>query len=134
KASWVLALCMAALVLEVNGQDVTVTGTVFNQETNEPLPGVNIIVKGTTTGTSSDADGAFELAVPSLSDTLVFSFIGFQSRSIPINGRTQLQVGLNPSTIAGEEMVVVGYGTTLKKDLTGAVATVTAEDIASVGA
>ncbi|MDZ7694062.1 MAG: carboxypeptidase-like regulatory domain-containing protein [Balneolaceae bacterium] len=101
----------------------TVSGQVVDNE-GETLPGVNILVMGTTTGTSSDADGNWELNVPSLQDTLVFSFVGFQRQEIPINGRTQIDVTMQPQTYSGEELVVVGYGTQRKETLTGSVSSV----------
>jgi len=116
-----------------NPQQEQVQGTVIDAETGDPLPGVNIIIKGTNTGTSSNQDGRFGLAVSSLTDTLVLSFIGYETREVLINGRSTLQVQLRPSTISGEELVVVGYGATQKEDLTGAVGTVGAEEIASAG-
>lgn len=103
--------------------DETVTGTVTDNE-DEPLPGVNIMVKGTTSGTSTAADGGFELQVTSLQDTLIFSFIGFQTQEVPIAGRTVIDVQLMPQTYAGDELVVVGYGTQTRETLSGSVSSV----------
>lgn len=108
-----------------------ITGTVTDAETGATLPGVNILVKGTTTGASTNADGQYSLNVESLQDTLVFSFIGYQTKQIPINGRTQIDVALVPQAIAGEELVVVGYGTQEKSDLTGSVSSVKGEELMS---
>ncbi|WP_310684812.1 SusC/RagA family TonB-linked outer membrane protein [Aliifodinibius sp. S!AR15-10] len=110
-----------------------VEGTVTDAETGDPLPGVNIVIKGTTTGTSTNTNGHFELTVSSLSDTLIFSFIGYQNREVPLNGRSNLNIALSPAAISGEELVVVGYGSAQKKDLTGAVGTIGSEDISSKG-
>src|SRR5690625_4028615 len=107
----------------------TVTGTVTDSETGQTLPGVNILVKGTTTGTSTNADGQFQLDAPSLQDTLVFSFIGYETQEVPLGGRTQLSVELIPQTVAGEELVVVGYGTQEESDLTGSVSSVNSEEL-----
>lgn len=106
----------------------TVSGQVVDNE-GESLPGVNILVMGTTSGTSSDADGNWELSVPSLQDTLVFSFVGFQRQEIPINGRTQINVTMQPQTYSGEELVVVGYGTQRRETLTGSISSVGGEDL-----
>lgn len=103
--------------------DETITGTVTDNQ-GESLPGVNIVIKGTTQGTSSGANGEFEMQVPTLQDTLVFSFIGFHTLEVPINGRTELNVRLQPQTYSGEELVVVGYGEQEKTTLTGAVSSV----------
>jgi len=107
----------------------TVSGTVTDAQSGETLPGVNIIVKGTTTGTSTGSDGHYQLNVSSLQDTLVFSFIGYQRRVIPINGRTTINIALKLQTISGEEMVVVGYGTQKKKNLTGSISSVSSDQL-----
>ena len=107
----------------------TVRGRVTVASTSEGLPGVNIVIQGTTTGTSTDAEGAYELQVESLQDTLVFSFIGYQPETVPIDGRTEIDVALQEQVIAGEELVVVGYGTVQKSDLTGSVSSLPAEQL-----
>lgn len=106
----------------------TITGTVFDAETEESLPGVNIMVKGTTTGTATDREGAFNLNVPSLQDTLVFSFIGYQTQEVPINGQTEIDVAMQPLAISGEELVVVGYGVQERRDVTGSVSSIEPRD------
>ncbi|MDR8392426.1 TonB-dependent receptor [Aliifodinibius sp. S!AR15-10] len=109
----------------------TVSGQVVDNQ-GETLPGVNILVKGTTTGTTSGADGTWELGVPSLQDTLVFSFVGFQRQEVAINGRTSIDVIMLPQTVSGEELVVVGYGEREKETLTGSVSAVGGEDLEKV--
>ncbi len=106
-----------------------VAGTVTDASTGETLPGVNVVVKGTSTGTSTNSEGQYELSVPSLEDTLVFSFIGYQTQEVPINGRTSIDVVMQTQAIAGEELVVVGYGAVRKEDLTGAVGSINSETI-----
>src|SRR5699024_949366 len=115
--------------LRVSGLQEEINGTVSDAKTGEPLPGVNILVKGTTTGASTGAEGEFELTVPSLQDTLVVTFIGYDRREIPIDGRTTLDIQLIPGAIQGEEMVVVGYGTRQKKTLTGSVNAISSEEL-----
>src|SRR5699024_5591522 len=95
-----------------------------------PLPGVNVIIQGTTTGTATELDGSYELLVASLQDTLVYSFIGFQTQVVPINGRTEVNVEMVPQTLSGEEMVVVGYGTQRKVSLIGAQSSLANEEVA----
>lgn len=114
---------VAADVLEV------ISGRVTDASTDETLPGVSIVVKGTTRGTSTDAEGEFELNVPSLNDTLQFSFLGFETREVPIAGRTTLNIELQPSVLVGDDVVVVGYGTQTKRDLTGSVGSISDQDI-----
>lgn len=107
----------------------TVKGQVTDAATGETLPGVSILIKGSSRGTSTDAQGTFELTVPSLSDTLQFSFLGFEPKEVPIGGRTTLNVALMPEVLQGDEVVVVGYGTQTKKDLTGSVGSISDQDI-----
>lgn len=109
-----------------NPVDEKVSGTVTDGQSGETLPGVNILVKGTTTGTSTDSIGHYELNVSSLQDTLRFSYIGYQKQLIPINGRHKIDVALTPQALTGEELVVVGYGTQRESDLTGSVSQVQA--------
>ncbi|MGD8427690.1 MAG: TonB-dependent receptor [Balneolaceae bacterium] len=109
----------------------TVTGTVTEAATGETLPGVNIIVKGTNIGTSTNGEGDFELNVPSLQDTLVFSFIGFKKQVVPINGRTNINIMMSAQALTGEEVVVVGYGTQQRKDLTGSLTSVSGDEVSS---
>lgn len=109
-------LCSTALA-----QQQRVNGTVTDAQTGNPLVGVNILVQGTTTGTITDANGHYSLSVPSLSDTLRFSFVGYQTKMIPIDGRTTIDVSLQPEAIVGQELVVVGYGTQREEFLTGSI-------------
>lgn len=86
-----------------------ISGRVTDAKTGEPLPGVNIAVKGTTTGTSTDSEGHYEFNVSSLQDTLIFSYVGYQTREIPINGRTQIDIALNAVAFS-EDLVVTALG------------------------
>ncbi|GEO05417.1 SusC/RagA family TonB-linked outer membrane protein [Adhaeribacter aerolatus] len=95
----------------------------------EALPGVTIVVKGTTIGTTSDAGGRYSLAVPDNKGILVFSFIGFTPKEVPINGQQSLNVTLTDDVKALDEVVVIGYGTQTKRDLTGAVSQVKATQL-----
>jgi TonB-dependent starch-binding outer membrane protein SusC len=103
--------------------DITITGTV-KEDTGSPLPGVNVLVKGTTVGTVTDANGDFSIAVPSNESVLVFSFIGFISQEIAVNGQTNINVTLASDSQTLSEVVVVGYGTQDKQDVTGAISSV----------
>lgn len=101
---------------------VTVTGTVVNEK-NETIPGATVAVKGTTTGTITSADGAF--SVKAASDAVLsVSFIGFKSIDVPVNGKNNLKITLKEDNKLMEEVVVVGYGTQKRVNLTGAVATI----------
>jgi TonB-dependent starch-binding outer membrane protein SusC len=131
--SMMLAFMLASVPV-VQAQEQTVTGSVTDLETRETLPGVNIVVKGTTIGTATNPDGEFSLSVPSASDTLVFSYLGFQSVEIPLNGRSTLSVGLAPQVFSGEELIVIGYGTVTKRDLTGSVTSIDPAKLSQVPA
>ena len=115
------------LDLTASAQQVTIRGTVTDGTTGDPMPGVNIVVSGTTTGTMTDAAGSFTLDVPNANATLQFSFIGYVSQSVPLGGRTTLAISLTSDVAQLREVVVVGYGTQLKRDLTGSVTRVDAE-------
>ena len=96
----------------------------------QPLPGVTVVVKGTTIGTVTDADGEFSLNIPLDAETLQFSFVGMQTQEIPVNERAVINVTLTEEVSEIEEIVVIGYGTVKKKDLTGAVSSVQGTTIA----
>ncbi len=110
---------------------LTVTGKVTESEKNELLAGVNVVIKGTTTGTATDANGAYSLQVPDPNATLVFSFIGYNLREVPLGGRSVVDVALEADVKSLNEVVVVGYTTSRKEDLTGSVAVVDVEPIRS---
>jgi TonB-linked SusC/RagA family outer membrane protein len=110
-------------------QAVTVSGVITEQGSNEPLPGVNIIVKGTANGTTSDTNGAFSIQV-SPSDVLVFSFIGYAPVEIAVGNQTTLTVALTADVTQLNEVVVVGYTTQKKGEITGSVAVVDVDRVA----
>ncbi|MDZ7682759.1 MAG: SusC/RagA family TonB-linked outer membrane protein [Fodinibius sp.] len=122
-------LLSANTVASQKAAEATVTGTVTDGSTGNTLPGVNILVKGTSRGTSTGSDGKFELTVPTLQDTLVFSYIGYRTEEIPINGRTTLDISLQQQAVAGEEIVVIGYGTQQKKNVSGSISSVSSDDL-----
>jgi len=117
---------VAEVIEEVFQQ--TVTGRVTDAQTGEALPGVNIIIEGTSIGTTSNVDGEFELEVPDLNETLVFTYIGYERQVVVIEERSELDIALQVSVIAGDEMVVIGYGTVRRSDLTGSVASISSEN------
>jgi len=104
----------------------TVSGTVSDM--NGPVPGVNIIVKGTSNGAQSDFDGNYSIDNVDSNATLVFSYIGYVTQEVGVNGRSTINVTMQEDIEALSEVVVIGYGTTTVKDATGAVTAVTAED------
>ena len=107
----------------------SITGTITDAADKSPLAGVNIVEKGTTHGTMSDANGKYSLLVSDpVNGVLVFSFIGSQTQEIPITGKTIIDVALVAETKALNEVVVTGYGTVKRSDLTGSVASVTSKN------
>lgn len=114
-------------IIQIEMVDVTVTGKVID-ERGEPIPGVTVLVRGTTTGIATDLDGSYTLTVPEGS-TLVFSFIGFVSQEISVGNRSTIDVTLMEDETSMDEVVVVGYGTQKKATLTGAVTSVKGEAI-----
>src|SRR5690625_1082675 len=113
-----------------NRMQENVSGRVIDAETGDGLPGVNITIQGTSTGTATDLNGEFELRVPDLNQTLVFSYIGYERVEVPLDGRTVLSIEMESAAILGDELVVVGFGVQERANLTGSVSTVSAETIA----
>ncbi len=109
--------------------DKTITGKVTDQNSKEPLPGVSILAKGTNTGTTTDANGNYRLTVADNVTTLVFSFVGFESIEEDINNRNVINLSLTPDVQALSQVVVIGYGSVERKDLTGSVASIKNEEI-----
>ncbi|MFA5328235.1 MAG: TonB-dependent receptor [Prolixibacteraceae bacterium] len=107
----------------VSAQTVTVKGKVSDASTKEGIPGVNVVVKGTTNGVISNFDGEYSISAPSKA-MLTFSFIGYAPLELPVNGRKQIDVVLKIESTELDEVVAIGYGTVRKKDVTGSVASV----------
>ncbi|SKC15804.1 SusC/RagA family TonB-linked outer membrane protein [Dyadobacter psychrophilus] len=126
----------ASLVVSANGENglssvADITGKVTG-DNGEELPGVSILLKGTTTGATTDANGLYKLTIPAGNATLVFSYVGYISQEIEVNNRSVIDVKLLADTKALEEIVVVGYGTMKKSDVTGAITSVKAKDITAI--
>jgi TonB-linked SusC/RagA family outer membrane protein len=122
-------LCGTAYAQE---DSFTVSGTVVDSTSGQSLPGVNVQVVGTTIGTATDIDGQYALEAPSADATLQFSFVGYETETIDIQGRSTIDVFMQPSTLTGEEVVVVGYSEQRRADLTGSVQVVDTEDLAQL--
>ena len=127
-AMFLLGLLLALLPLLSQAQATrTVTGKVVDARSSA-LPGVTVVVQGTTIGASTSADGTFELQVPATSNTLSISSVGYTSQQVDITGQSTVQVTLQEDTKSLGDVVVVGYGTARKEDVTGSVATVTEKE------
>ncbi|MFC5412975.1 TonB-dependent receptor [Larkinella bovis] len=108
--------------------DRPISGKVTDEK-GEGLPGVSVVVRNTTRGTSTDADGTFRLSIPDGEATLVFSFVGYLNQEVSVGNRSSIDVSLQVDTKSLEEVVVVGYGTVKKSDLTGSLSQVKAKEL-----
>lgn len=120
------SLFFAAVFSFAFAQAQTVSGTVTDGQM--PIPGINIVIQGTSTGTTTDFDGFYTLDNVPADAVLVFSFVGYGTQEIPVNGRSTINVTMEEDAAALSEVVVIGYGSVVKRDATGAVATVSSED------
>jgi len=124
-----LALLLALAGPAAAQEQHRVEGTVTSAADGTVLPGVNVVVKGTTTGTTTDGSGQYALQVRSPTDTLVFSFVGYQTREVPVQDRTTLDVTLQSSTLTQDEVVVTGYQSQQRRTLTGSVSSVEVQEL-----
>lgn len=127
-----ILLVLFALVSTVALAQINVSGTIVDSG-GSPLPGTNVVEKGTTNGTQSDFDGNYSITVAD-NAILVISYIGFQSLEVPVDGRNRIDITLTEDAAALDEVVVTGYGSQSKRDLTGAVSTVETEQLLAVPA
>ncbi|MCW3466938.1 SusC/RagA family TonB-linked outer membrane protein [Chitinophaga nivalis] len=118
-------LCLAVATFAQS----SITGKVTGAEDGQPLPGVNITVPGTSSGTTTDSKGQFRLQLPAAATTLSFSFLGYEPQVVPIGNKTTLAVSLKSTSKGLGEVVVVGYGVQTRRDVTGTIASVKGADI-----
>lgn len=137
-ASWLqvpwlllLVLFFVCLAESANAQSLRVGG-VIKSSTGDTMPGVNVLLKGTTTGTASDIDGRYSIDVPSAESVLVFSFIGYVTKEVVVGNATTLDVQLEEDLASLSEVVVIGYGTQERAKVTGAISSVGAEQITAL--
>lgn len=121
-----LLVCLL-LSIQAFAQSQVVTGTVKSSEDGLPLPGVNIIEKGTSNGVVTDMEGTYQIEVPA-NAVIVFTYLGFKAQEVEVNGRTSIDVSLESDMEALDDIVVVGYGTQRKEDITSAVASVDSDE------
>ncbi|WKN42623.1 SusC/RagA family TonB-linked outer membrane protein [Tunicatimonas pelagia] len=126
KQASLLPLSDARSVEQLPSLEKTISGQVTD-ENGESLPGVNILVKNTTVGTVTDIDGNFRVTAPDNAETLVFSSVGYLTQEVAINNRTTINLTMSPNVESLSEVVVVGYGTQKKSDVTGSVVSVDSE-------
>lgn len=127
-----LILCFILVLVSAGAwaQQRTVTGTVTDVG-RQPLPGVTVVVMGTTIGTITDANGQFSISVPANAEALQISFVGMRAVEVPLTGQSNIEITLEEESVGIEEVVAIGYGTVRKSDLTGSVVSVGAEEIAA---
>ncbi len=123
-----LSILLFVFSQSLSAQEKTVTGKVTDSKDGSALAGVSIIAKSTNTGTQTKTDGTFSLTIPASTTTLVVSSVGYASQEVDITGKTSVDVSLVSSGTNLNEVVVIGYGTARRRDLTGAVSTVQAKD------
>lgn len=131
RLSLALTVALAFATSAVLAQGRTVTGTVTD-ESNAPLPGVSVLIKGTTTGTATDVSGNFSLNVPGNDAVLEISFVGYATQEITVGDRSTINVTLSPDVQQLSELVVTGYSIDKRRETTGSVATVKSEDLTVV--
>jgi S-adenosylhomocysteine hydrolase len=131
KIQFLLLLLFSAVTL-ASAQTRTVTGTITSAEDNSPLPGANVFVKGTTRGTVTNLDGLYTIDLQPGDEILVFSYIGYKDQEISAASQSVIDVVLAPQPIGIDEIVVIGYGTIRKSDLTGSVSSVKADDLVKI--
>lgn len=112
-----------------DAQQQKVTGKVIDANTNEPLIGVNVAVEGTTVGTITDVGGNYSLVPPGASATLVFTYIGYVTQKVQFQGQTTIDIKMTSEVLNLEEVVVIGYGTARKSDISGSVVSVSREEM-----
>jgi TonB-linked SusC/RagA family outer membrane protein len=133
-ATLTLAAVLTLTAPAASAQDRRVTGRITNGTDAQPVPGATVQVKGTTTGTAADANGNYAITVGSGNDVLVISAVGFVSQQVTVGSQSVVNVGLKEDAGQLSEVVVTGYSTQQKKDLTGAVAVVNPKELLSVPA
>ena len=116
----------------INAQTLQVTGQLTDAQTKESLPGVNVVIKGTTIGTIADMNGAFSIEVKEPKATLVFSFVGYVTKEVLVNGQTIINLQMETETSVLDEFMVVAYGTTKKSNLTGSAVAIDSEALKDV--
>ncbi|MBN1820345.1 MAG: TonB-dependent receptor [Prolixibacteraceae bacterium] len=126
----VLFVCMLLiLAFPVYSQTGTVTGKITDSKTGEELPGVNVVIKGTTIGVVTDINGNYRIDISSADAVLQYTFIGYTIQEIPVNGRSEINVQLVTSVTQLDEIIAVGYGSVPRANLTGSVSTVSSETL-----
>ena len=127
RKAWIVVVMVLCLSFPALAQKITVTGTVTDKS-GEPLIGASVLAKGTQQGTAIDFDGVYHIDVDA-NATLVFSYVGYDTQSVPVNGRTTVDVVMQENSVVLNEVVAIGYGTVKKSDATGAVSAIKPDEV-----
>ncbi|WDF57925.1 TonB-dependent receptor [Flavobacterium sp. KACC 22758] len=128
---WCLLVSFLLVNIVMHAQERKVTGKITSSEDLLGLPGANVYIKNSSVGATADMDGNYTVIVGEKNAVLVFNFVGFQTVEIPVGAKSIINVSLKPDTKALDEVIVVGYGTRKKSDITGSVSSVTAKELTS---
>ncbi len=134
RQSAVILLLLSGVTAVARAQGRIITGKVTDGTNGQPLAGGTVFIKGTTIGTATAPDGSYQVTIRSNNDTLVFSFVGLMTREVPVGDKTVINITLNPKNTELNDVVVIGYGTQKKSDLTGSVAVVSSREISKTNA
>ena len=126
---WCLLVSFLLINIVMHAQERKVTGKITSSEDLLGLPGANVYIKNSSVGASADMDGNYTVIVGEKNAVLVFNFVGFQTVEVPVGTKSVINVSLKPDTKALDEVIVVGYGTRKKSDITGSVSSVTAKEL-----
>lgn len=131
KALLIISLLLLPFI-SIVAQVRSISGTVVSAEDKLPIPGATVVVEGTSIGTSTNNEGKYSLSVPAGTEALTFSFVGMKPQVVPIEGRSVINVELEEQSLEIDEVVAIGYGIQKKSDLTGAVSSISAEEISEL--
>ena len=126
KTNLLLLFCTLFFAFNLHAQ-VSVKGMVTDSDNNQPIAGVNVLIKGSSTGAATDFDGSFSINVDK-GDILVFSYIGYSTLELTYNGELKLDISMSEDSSQLDEILLIGYGSTTKDDLTGAADLITSDD------
>ncbi|MEM6633910.1 MAG: TonB-dependent receptor plug domain-containing protein [Bacteroidota bacterium] len=127
--SYWLFIAIWGVCLNAYGQNRLIRGAVQQASDGAPLSGATVLIKGSTQGTFTQEDGRYQIEVPSDNATLVFKYVGFEEQEVPVAGRTTIDISMIASDQYLDEIVVIGYGSVKKSDLTGSVSSLKADDL-----
>ena len=131
KVKFLVSLIVSLICFNtITAQNIVVNGVVSSSEDNTPIPGVSVVIKDTTNGTTTDFDGKYTLRA-NINDELIFSYLGYKNKTVIVD-KSEINIQLSVTVDNLEEVIVIGYGTVKKKEVTGAVTQLSSENIESI--